>query len=97
MEYAYLAKLTGKVEYFNRVGINELFQGAPTDSALQSEGIMKTLSSANLTYTSGMLPVKWNITSGEIFNCPFQSRVSQNSILTLSILCRSSISGSSGG
>ncbi|KAF8967710.1 glycoside hydrolase family 47 protein [Flammula alnicola] len=55
LEYTYLAKLTGKVEHFNR-----------------SQAIMQVLASADLSDTGGMMPTRWNITSGE----PFTYRLS---------------------
>ncbi|TFK74962.1 glycoside hydrolase family 47 protein [Pluteus cervinus] len=47
LEYTYLAKLTGKKDYFNH-----------------ANNVMRTLYSADLHETGGMLPVIWNLTSG---------------------------------
>ena len=35
----------------------------------QSLAIMNTLASADLRETGGMFPIKWNITSGQPFDC----------------------------
>ncbi|KZT25222.1 glycoside hydrolase family 47 protein [Neolentinus lepideus HHB14362 ss-1] len=48
LEYAYLAKLTGKKEYF--------------DNAYT---IIRALENADLSTTGGMLPTRWNVTSGQ--------------------------------
>ncbi|KAF8159581.1 glycoside hydrolase family 47 protein [Crassisporium funariophilum] len=51
VEYTYLAKLTGKMEHFNR-----------------SSSVMRILASADLEHTGGMLPVRWNLTTGQAFD-----------------------------
>ena len=63
LEYYYLAKVTGRKSHFKHVG-DCVFFSSPWGNICQAHDVMRTLSSANLTQTAGMHPIKWNITSG---------------------------------
>lgn len=63
LEYYYLAKVTGRKSHFKHVGDCASFS-LPQHNIVQAHDVMRTLTSANLTRTGGMHPVKWDITSG---------------------------------
>ena len=70
LEYYYLAKVTGKKSHFKHVG-DYVFFMSPWDNIYQAHDAMRTLSTANLSRTGGMHPIKWNLTSGRPVDSSF--------------------------
>lgn len=68
LEYTYLAKLTGKKEHFTRVRYL-IVNNISYLIFMKANNVIKTLAAANLSFTGGMSPVLWNISSGKPHDC----------------------------
>jgi mannosyl-oligosaccharide alpha-1,2-mannosidase len=83
VEYLYLAKATGKKHFYDRVSP---FCAVPLplfSQHIQANNVMKTLAKADLSQTGGMMPNKWNLTSGTPYDCRSFPSVSRSDRLLI--------------
>ncbi|KAG6821472.1 hypothetical protein H0H93_010196 [Arthromyces matolae] len=82
LEYIYLAKLTGKSEHFQRARTLAFESGDPNLTTFQAQTLSKVFGNADLRATGGMLPIKWNLTTGRTHNSLFSKIVDSRRSLT---------------
>lgn len=69
LEYTYLAKVTKKKQWFDRASLLFYRVIVNLNWLYQADTIIKILSTANLSSTGGMLPIRWNLTLDEPHDC----------------------------